>query len=76
MTGRCRGWIPLNKPEIEMIVKNKRELKTNRKGKSSRLLPPTGAGATPLRLVSGVAPAVAARHASGICADWEKRFEG
>jgi hypothetical protein len=66
----------LNKPETKMIFKNKRESKTNRKGKSWRLLPPTGAGATPLRLVSGAAPVVAARHASGIGTDWEKKISG
>jgi hypothetical protein len=59
-----------------MIVKNKRGSKTkNRKGKSWRLLPPTRTGATPLRLVSGAAPVVAARHDSGVCADWGKKLE-
>jgi hypothetical protein len=38
-------------------------------------LPPTGTGATPLRLVSGAAPIVAARHDSGVCADWGEKLE-
>jgi hypothetical protein len=33
LTDRCRRWIPLNKPEAEVIVRNKRGSKTNRKGK-------------------------------------------
>jgi hypothetical protein len=33
MIGRRGRWVPLNKPETEMIVRNKRESKTNRKGK-------------------------------------------
>jgi hypothetical protein len=49
-----------------MIVKNKREKLT--------IIASDGAGATPLRLVSGAAPVVDARHASGICADWEKKI--
>jgi hypothetical protein len=31
--GRRGRWIPLNKPETEMIIRNKRESKTNRKEK-------------------------------------------
>jgi hypothetical protein len=33
LTGRRRRWIPLNKPETEVIVRNKRGSKMNRKGK-------------------------------------------
>jgi hypothetical protein len=33
LTGWCRGWIPLNKPETKVIVRSKRGSKTNRKGK-------------------------------------------
>jgi hypothetical protein len=33
LTGRRRRWIPLNKLETEVIVRNKRGSKTNRKGK-------------------------------------------
>jgi hypothetical protein len=32
LTGRRRRWIPLNKPETEVIVRNKRGSKMNRKG--------------------------------------------
>jgi hypothetical protein len=38
-------------------------------------LPPTRTGATPLRLVSGAAPVVAARHDSGVCANWGEKLE-
>jgi hypothetical protein len=31
LTGRRRGWIPLNQPETKMIVKNKRGSKMNRR---------------------------------------------
>jgi hypothetical protein len=33
LIGRRRRWIPLNKPETEVIVRNKRGSKTNHKGK-------------------------------------------
>jgi hypothetical protein len=63
----------LNEPETEMIIKNKKGSKTNRKGKVDDYCL-RRAGATPFRLVGGAAPVVAARHASGVCADWEKKI--
>jgi hypothetical protein len=73
LIGRRRGRVPLNKPEIEGIVRNKGKSKTSVK-KIWRSLPPTRAGAAPFCLVGGAAPVVAARHGSWGCAgDWEKK---
>jgi hypothetical protein len=56
-----------------MIIKTKKGSKTNRKGKVDDYCLRRALARLP-SASSAARPVVAARHASGVCADWEKKI--